>query len=438
MEKTIPAPHERMEAARKLAAMQKEGLINDAMLGQRFTSMLENPRAQEEGGAIDIKRAGMHRLDAVMMKMSSGHLLGLRPGITTKATDVLSSAFSTVSGTGQPVLARVDLEPIIYNWFLRKFPALDRIAKERSNGLNHTWDLSTSFDEADATFMAELDKSPLGQGVYGQASTNIAILATTRGNSYKEQLAVAQSGMTYDGGMDTVDLELQRGAWALAKTFQTAFYQGTTITGKTGTDEYGKTYTNGFNGLRALISTNANTISSGFYPTGFSPLILDKSATGGITASVNTIAQQSMDLGGEPSAAHMSAYAATQLALEASSGGYGIRFTMDDVQGGLVMGNTVKAIDTVAGQLPVVVIPGNSIGTYTAPAGTAFAGTTVEDIYVLDESTLSFPFLGSAVPTTIEIPMGVDLTLAKRYILFWMAGFAMKIPVYNGKVRIQG
>ncbi|MGI0133445.1 MAG: hypothetical protein ACREBW_00605, partial [Candidatus Micrarchaeaceae archaeon] len=59
-----------------------------------------------------------------------------------------------------------------------------------------------------------------------------------------------------------------------------------------------------------------------------------------------------------------------------------------------------------------------------------------EDVYIVDETTMSFPFLGSAVPTTIEIPMGFDRTLVRRYIMFWMFGLAMKIPVFNGKIRV--
>jgi hypothetical protein len=271
--------------------------------------------------------------------------------------------------------------------------------------------------------------------------TNIAILATTRGASYKEQLGSEASGVVFDGGMDVADLELQRGAWAMAKKFQTAFYQGVNANavglapGQAGTpNEYGINYGSvAFNGLRVSLSSLANSVyaGGGFYPSGFSAIAVDKGA-GTVTEGVNSIAQQIIDNGGDPSAIHISATAATKLAIE---GGNLIRFGSADVNGGLILGNTVRAIDTVAGQLPIVVVPGNSIGSYTPSTG-AYAGQTVEDIYVLDESVLSFPFLGSAVPTTLEIPMGVDRTLARRFLIFWMAGFAMKIPLYCGKLRI--
>ena len=437
-------PHERLEVSRKMVALQQKGEINDNILGQRFSALLEMDRdtVKSTHGGVAMRTAGFHRIEDMMTKFNSGQFLG---GLSRKTSEVLSSLVDTVNISGQNVLARIDIEPVLYNWFVKKFPVLDRVMKERSNGLNHSWNLSTSFDEADAQFITELGVTPFGQGVYGQATTNIAILATTRGTSYKEQLGVEASGMTYDGGMDAVDLELQRGAWAMAKKAQVAFFQATNApthgagVANDGTTEDGLYIPNAFVGLRVMLSTLANNVLSGFYPSsgGFTPNVLDAGAATStvpnpVTQAIQSIVQDIVNYGGEPSAIYLSARAAGKINLEVTQL---IRFTSADVNGGIVSGAMVRGVDTAAGVLPLIIIPGNSIGTYTAVGGPN-NGVLVEDVYVVDETTISFPFLGSAVPTTIEIPMGFDRTLVRRYIMFWMFGLAMKIPVFNGKVRV--
>lgn len=438
-------PHERLEVARKMVQLQKKGEINDAILGQRFSALLEmDPDSVKKSmGGVQMRQAGFHDISKMMAKFNTGQFLG---GVNRKTSEVLSSLVDTVNISGQNVLARIDIEPILYNWFVKKFPMLDRLMKERSNGLSHTWNLSTSFDEADAQFITELGVTPFGQGVYGQASTNIAVLATTRGTSFKEQLGVESSGMTFDGGMDVADLELQRGAWGMSKKAQVAVFQATIApthgagVANDGTTEDGLYIPNSFVGLRVMLSGNANNVLSGFYPAsgGFSPNVVDATnptttVTNPITQGVQQIVEDIVNYGGEPSAVYCSARVARKLGLEVTQF---IRFTTQDVNGGIVSGAQVRAIDTVAGEIPIIVIPGNSIGTYT-PATGVNSGVLSEDVYVLDESTLTIPFLGSATPTTIEIPMGFDRTLVRRWIIFWMFGLAMKIPVFNGKVRVQ-
>lgn len=230
----------------------------------------------------------------------------------------------------------------------------------------------------------------------------------------------------------------------MAKKAQVAFFQATTApthgasVPNDGTTEDGLYIPNSFVGLRVMLSSNANTVLSGFYPAsgGFSPNVVDAAApttavTNPITQAVQTLAQNIVNYGGEPSAIYLSARAAGKINQELTQF---VRFTSSDVSGGLVSGAMVRSIDTVSGELPLIIIPGNSIGTYTAVGGPN-NGILCEDIYVVDETTMSLPFLGSAVPTTIEIPMGFDRTLVRRYIMFWMFGLAMKIPVFNGKVR---
>jgi hypothetical protein len=83
-----------------------------------------------------------------------------------------------------------------------------------------------------------------------------------------------------------------------------------------------------------------------------------------------------------------------------------------------------------SGEVPVLGIPGDEIGHYT------FGGDDVRDAYLLDESTITVPFLGSDMPTILDIPTGTDGTLSHVFILFQMAGLAAKIPNYLSALRI--
>jgi len=386
-------PQEVMEEAHDLRERYLKRYLSDQVLTQMFSYRVENP---SEDGRIPVGRFGLHRRDDLFQ------VTGRQPLYGASRKDVLDTSFS--GGQGGGALARVDLEPIVYNWFVTRFPALERIAKERANGVSHTWNISLDYGENDADFVIECAPGTVSRSTYQQMNTNIAILLIERGVSYKERVAVEQSGMTYNGGMDAVDLELQRGVWAAAKTFQRCLYQGTILSGKDGTSEFGRTYTNGFNGLRYMLGETSVVGNNAYYPGGHTPVIIDK-GDGTITDAIDTAAQQILDNGGMPTAIHLSATAATLLRREASQL---VRFGPADIDQGFVLGGHVRQIDTIAGRLDIVVVPGNSIGSYVAPSTSTYTGTNVEDVYVLDESVLSFPFLGSANPTTLEIPMGYD------------------------------
>jgi hypothetical protein len=42
----------------------------------------------------------------------------------------------------------------------------------------------------------------------------------------------------------------------------------------------------------------------------------------------------------------------------------------------------------------------------------------VRDVYVLDESTVSMPYLGSEGPTVLDIPIGISGQLTHLFIIF--------------------
>ena len=46
----------------------------------------------------------------------------------------------------------------------------------------------------------------------------------------------------------------------------------------------------------------------------------------------------------------------------------------------------------------------------------------MSDIYLLDENSISIPYLGSDGPTVLDIPMGVSGQLTHLFIIFGMFG----------------
>jgi hypothetical protein len=95
------------------------------------------------------------------------------------------------------------------------------------------------------------------------------------------------------------------------------------------------------------------------------------------------------------------------------------------------VGVTVQTVATTMGRLPLFVIPGDSVGEYT------YSGNTYSDAYLIDESAISIPFLGSDGPTVLDIPMGVSGQLTRLFIIFGMWGFAPKAIQFHNKVRIR-
>src|SRR5690348_2683556 len=152
------------------------------------------------------------------------------------------------------VLPRVDLEQTITALFVTKFPWWERIAKEPSNGLKHTWNVASATGAAtDAQLSASSDlaNAQTDVGTYAQDQTvNIAILDTLRGVSLKELYAVEQYGMRYSPETE----EMLLGTIRLKSLAQRLIYQGNqSVASKTATTEWGATNANGFDGLRLIV-----------------------------------------------------------------------------------------------------------------------------------------------------------------------------------------
>jgi hypothetical protein len=94
---------------------------------------------------------------------------------------------------------------------------------------------------------------------------------------------------------------------------------------------------------------------------------------------------------------------------------------------------------TSFGRLGLGPVPGNSIASYTTTStdGEFEGGETVRDMYLVDETSVSLPYLGSEGPTVLDIPMGVAGQLTHLYIIFGMWGLAVKAIPFSNKVRVQ-
>ena len=315
--------------------------------------------------------------------------------------------------SGGSALVRQDLDPILYTQFVKAFPAYDRIPKVPANGAVHSWRQVTSY--GDAVFMSELGTVTDDTSVYTPQTTNIAIQNTRRGVSFKEQFAVTAGGMNWN----PQQLEIQNGLIAMAhKTQKTIFQGNASNSGGTANSEAGAYDPNGFTGLRSILNI-ASAINVNPYFTS-NPASFNISFGAAATAITDAV-------GVPPTVIFARAAEGQQFANAQLS----IQRTVDRME--FVPGVRVPAVMTNQGELPLVTVPGDSIGTYTAAVG----GLTVADMYMLNESTVTMPYLGSPGPTVIEIPPGVNGQLTRLFIIYYMVGLAVTSLPYNVKVRVN-
>lgn len=324
---------------------------------------------------------------------------------------LLTKALDT---TGATPLIRQDLEPIIYALFVKMFPAWDRFRKEPANGLVHAFNQVTSY--GDAQFMTELGTVTDDQSTYVRQTSNISVIGTRRGISLKSQFGVQAGGMAWN----PEQLELENGLRAVAHKMQKTIFQGNASAASgTSSTEDGAYDANAFNGLRGILKAstyNADILAA---------------TPDDIRKVIDQAAVPVMDAGGAVNVVYLRATEKTAFDLQQDKN---VRYMDTHVE--VTPGILTNAVNTVFGPLPLVVVPGDSIGTYSP--GSAFsAATTCADAYLLDEQTLSMPYLGSEGPTVLEIPTGISGQLTKLFIVFGMWGLAVKALPFQQKVRIR-
>jgi hypothetical protein len=317
----------------------------------------------------------------------------------------------TLDTTGAAALIRQDLEPVLYELFIREFPAWERFRKEPSNGLVHAYNRQTSF--GDAQFMTELGTVTDDVGVYERATTPIAVIATRRGVTIKSQLGTLAGG----AGFNPEQIEVRNGLRAIAHKMQKTIFQGNaTVSGGTASTEDGLYDANSFDGLRRTLNVASATTINPFSAT-------PEQVRNGISVVTTTILQAA----GNTSVVYMDP---NTKALWDRQQDQNVRFIGN--LGSLNVGTIVNTVNTGFGELPLNVVPGDSIGTYTFAGG-----NPVADIYVLDESSISLPYLGTDGVTTLDIPIGLGGQLVHQFIMFGMWGLAVKVVGFNAKVRVR-
>lgn len=413
----------------------KSGLLDKAAAPTLAPANLDDNTGPEVGGNHFMSRSDLMDLRSRLMQKSAPQLMAMfadqamRKDLGIPVDQWVAGqpnqqayldALQRKGGDGQIVLKamdsagagpliRQDLEPILYALFVKNFPAWDRINKVPANGLLHAWNKITSF--GDAQFMPELGTVTDDQNTYERANTNVAVLARRVGVSFKAGFAVQQGGAGYNLESE----ELTGGLRAMAHKLQKTIFQGqSTDSGGDADNELGAYDANGFTGLRALLNTSAAVNAN---LTGATP---DK-----ITEKINDSVVPIVDNGGAPSVVFIRAnehniWNKQQLEI--------VRI-MDRID--FVPGIRVPAIATSAGDLPLVPVPGDSIGFYDRSA------KDTADIYVVDETSLSLPYLGSDSIQVLDIPVGVGGQLVHYYIVWIMVGLALKTNLWSNKVRAQ-
>lgn len=343
---------------------------------------------------------------------------GTFEGATAKALD------SAAGGAGV-ALVRTDIEPILYEAYLREFPMLQRMRTFPSNGLVHTYDVRTGVGTA--VLLNDMEDL-VAAGADGtstivrSANANIATMATRRGISLKLRFAAAQSGMNWDlTGAE--NLEVTGGLTAIAKLNQKLIFQGNQSTsGGTLNNEDGLLEAKGFDGLRKLLKTGVpnKTWATGEKHYDNIDLLLADLTDNGARMDELVIACRSRA---------MHAFNQELLQFIRTLGGaqntVGVAY--NSTQGGFnAFGELLARYMRVPGAAQA-----EGIGYYD------IASVAQEDSYILDMRGLGLAYLGtSAAPVVIEMPLAYDHKLGSQYVLFAMNGLVVNIPSFHAKYRI--
>ena len=397
--------HKGLESLNDTAIVSREGGDNldvaEAYAVQReLRKKFGKMNTSELGEALDIQ-AGRET-----GKQASADILNRLAAANPNITKLLDSS-------GGTALIRQDLEPILYSLFVKRFPMFERIRKEPANGLVHAFNQQTAY--GDAVFQTETGTVTDDSNTYARQTTNVSVLASRRGITLKSQFALTQGGSPFNG----ISSELAGGVTAIANKLQKTLFQGnaTVTSGAGATTELGAYDANAFDGLRKLLGSAA---AQGEIVT---------KGTAAYLATINSAVAAVLDNGGNPSAIVCSPTDYAGLVNELTNL---VRYNAPS-QADQAAGATFGQVVTAAGALPILAVAGDSIGSYTVGGATT---TNYRDMYVIDEDSWSLPYLGADSITTLEIPVGVNGSLSRLYIMYVMFGLANKAPQFNAKIRV--
>ncbi len=205
----------------------------------------------------------------------------------------------------------------------------------------------------------------------------------------------------------------------LATDAQYFLFQGNaTNSGGVATTEQGLYNASAFDGFRSVLGSVAGFTTNNAIQADIQSL--------NILESLQLVSAKAANNGGMPSCVLMSMNAKQALDTEQQSNQ---RYNNDFTE--IIPGVRVNQINWANGSLAIIPVPGNTIGTYIRTSD----GQLVEDMYVLDERTVTVRWLYSETFTVLQIPSGVDGSLSNRFIPFIMFGLEQAAPLFNGKVR---
>lgn len=263
--------------------------------------------------------------------------------------------------------------------------------------------------------MTELGTVSYASSDYQRATYPIAVFAQGRGVSIKELAAVQAGGAPYE----PMQIEMTDAIVRLSTDIQYTMFQGNaTNSSGTSTTEGGNYNANAFDGFRGVVG------SVGSFST--NNAIQQDEASLNMLESIQSVAAKAANNGGMPSAILLSMNAKQALDIEQQGNR---RYNDDTVE--IIPGVRVTQVPFANGNLAVIPVPGNTIGTYNRTSD----GQNVEDIYIIDESATKLRWLYSDSFTVLQIPSGVDGQLSERYLIFMMVGLEIAAPLYCGKVR---
>jgi hypothetical protein len=419
----IKSPEERMAAlqaeidALKAKAADQGTSKLDAAIDKLARTLHTDRRERKEAGAyplwkpLDFDDMPQYSYQGFERQMAQG----ARDALV--ASGASADLVKAIDSLGVGPLIRQDLDPTVYELFVKKFPLYDMIDKIPSNGEVHAYNQQTSY--GDAQFITESGSVTDDANVYTRAYAEIAILATRRGITLKALNAVRAGGVAYD----PETREIQGGITALVHRAQAAMfrYQQSDPTSTTATAPNGLYSPNSFNGMRWTLNNNspaANTAS------------VDETATYAVgqqptTKAIRLAANNVIDAGGNPSAVLLS-ISSREFIVDEMLPLVRINNTVE-----VVPGLTVPKIVAGEAELPLIAIPGDSIGTIST------GGHTYQDAYVVDMDMLAWAYLGGPAPTILEIPVGTDGTLRKLYIPFLMGGLVQFAPLFMARAQLK-
>ena len=324
-------------------------------------------------------------------------------------------------GSGGP-LVRNDLEQMLWEIYLREFPAAERIQRIRSNGVSHSYAKRTAIPGAQTTNSLGDFSGAFSNSTYGTDSAPIAIIVSPTGIGMKLAAAVEQSGMVGFDLEGSNNLEVVGAVTSIAKKNQTLLLQGNKSTAaKTLDDEEGLTDANAYDGLRGLLKGAGTSTTK----------------AGGDTyrGLIKKAARKIRNAGG--SARNIVAFCSLPVegAIDDELEDF-MRITNERPGGGVDLNLSANGLRLSGKYLSEIIgVPadaqGNGMGYYN------IAGpTTVEDIDVLDLTGIAMAWLISPNPTILELPVGYNNTLSRVFVPFLMNGLVVHTVNFQYKIRV--